>query len=78
MVLTILCLNPYYSGRGFLSYKEETAYYNRSVGLNPYYSGRGFLSIVNNSYRLDSPEVLILIILEEGSSAILISLKKLS
>ena len=36
-------LNPYYSGRGFLSDFED-ALKKAGLGLNPYYSGRGFLS----------------------------------
>ena len=37
--------------------------------LNPYYSGRGFLRVKVNVRTNSSGKVLILIILEEGSSA---------
>ena len=45
-----------------------TGTYQWPLGLNPYYSGRGFLSYVKTSLLNSIKDVLILIILEEGSS----------
>ena len=43
IISTVVGLNPYYSGRGFLSAIISLAGPIK-ISLNPYYSGRGFLS----------------------------------